>query len=239
MVGRSRPLRAEGDRLRDGEVHLKCTILNYRLMDNFATNQLGWSKWRWLKPPSFLVMTEARLQSKLETNSTDAKEQNTRAAAEQARSILYSEAWWFLRWYCFFRSHLTKEMFPYTKRVSINSVGNLISVRNIWFLAPESICESVCFLVSGNPTFSTTSHGTNDFSRSRFLKGLEFGMEEFCFLFLCFYQLVVCVFFVFVHFLFCHLLLYACPFVFFHVFVYESTLIVSFTFIGLFSVSNF
>ena len=46
-------------------------------------------------------------------------------------------------------------------------------------------------------------------------------------------------FFVFVHFLFCHLLLYACPFVFFHVFVYESTLIVSFTFIGLFSVSNF
>lgn len=52
-----------------------------------------------------MVVTEARLQTKLETNSTDAKEQNTRAAAEQARSVLYSKAWWFLRWYCIIRSH--------------------------------------------------------------------------------------------------------------------------------------
>ena len=166
--------------------------LSYRLMDNFAANQFGWSKWRSLKPASFLVMTEARLQTKLETNSTDAKEQNTRAAAEQARSILYSEAWWFLRWYCLLGLIWPKTCFP---------------------------TQREC-LVSGNPTFSTTSHRTTTSAGVDFWRVWNLEWKSFCFLFLCFYQLVVCFFFVFVHFLFCHLLLYACPFVFFHVFVY-------------------
>lgn len=128
-------------------------------------------------------MTEARLQTKLETNSTDAKEQNTRAAAEQARSILYYEAWWFLRWYCFVRSHLTKETFPYTKRVLINRVFKLhrnISVRNIWFLAPESIWASASGFVSGNPTFSTTSHRTTTSAGVDFWRVWNLEWTSFC-----------------------------------------------------------
>ena len=136
-------------------------------MDNFAANQLGWSKWRSLKPASFLVMTEARLQTKLETNSTDAKEQNTRAAAEQARSILYSEAWWFLRWYCLLGLIWPKTCFP---------------------------TQREC-LVSGNPTFSTTSHRTTTSAGVDFWRVWNLEWKSFCFLFLCFYQLVVCVFF--------------------------------------------
>ena len=53
----------------------------------------------------------------------------------------------------FVRSHLTKDMFPYTKRVS---------------------CFRQPYVLDYKPQ-------NNDFSRSRFLKGLEFGMEEFLF----------------------------------------------------------
>ena len=206
MVGRSRPLRNSGMEKSIWNVLFWTTVWWTILQLTSWDGQSGghWNLpvfWWWLRPDCRRSWKQIRLMPK---NRIHELLQNR---PDQS----YSEAWWFLRWYCLLGLIWPKTCFP---------------------------TQREC-LVSGNPTFSTTSHRTTTSAGVDFWRVWNLEWKSFCFLFLCFYQLVVCVFFVFVHFLFCHLLLYACPFVFFHVFVYESTLIVSFTFIGLFSVSNF